>query len=91
KQNLEKENYEVFTASTGEEAMEIFNQELPDLILQDIKLPGKSGLEILEHVKRLREESLVIMMTAYGDIQTSVKAMKLGAYDFVEKPFDFEK
>ena len=91
KQNLEKENYEVFTASNGEEAMEIFNQELPDLILQDIKLPGKSGLEILEHVKRLREESLVIMMTAYGDIQTSVKAMRLGAYDFVEKPFDFDK
>ena len=91
KQNLEKENYEVFTASTGEEAMDLFNQELPDLILQDIKLPGMSGMEILEHVKRLREESLVIMMTAYGDIQTSVKAMKLGAYDFVEKPFDFEK
>ncbi|NCO37062.1 MAG: response regulator, partial [Armatimonadetes bacterium] len=44
KQNLEKENYEVFTASTGEEAMDLFNQELPDLILQDIKLPGKSGL-----------------------------------------------
>ena len=91
KQNLEKEGYEVFTASTGEEAMDLFNQELPDLILQDIKLPGMSGMEILEHVKRLREESLVIMMTAYGDIQTSVKAMKLGAYDFVEKPFDFEK
>jgi len=91
KQNLEKENYEVFTASTGEEAMDLFNQELPDLILQDIKLPGKSGLEILENVKKLREESLVIMMTAYGDIQTSVKAMRLGAYDFVEKPFDFDK
>ncbi|PIP35693.1 MAG: DNA-binding response regulator, partial [Desulfobacterales bacterium CG23_combo_of_CG06-09_8_20_14_all_52_9] len=48
------------TASTGEEAMDLFNQELPDLILQDIKLPGMSGMEILEHVKRLREESLVI-------------------------------
>ncbi|MEK6776770.1 MAG: sigma-54 dependent transcriptional regulator [bacterium] len=91
KQNLEKENYEVFTASSGEEALEIFNQELPDLILQDIKLPGMSGLEILENVKKLRKESLVIMMTAYGDIKTSVKAMKLGAYDFVEKPFDFDK
>jgi two-component system response regulator AtoC len=90
KQKLEKENYVVFTASSGEEAMEMFHQEHPDLILQDIKLPGMSGLEILKQVKKLRQQSLVIMMTAYGDIQTSVKAMKLGAYDFVEKPFDFE-
>jgi len=91
KENLEKENYEVFTAETGEKALELVNQELPDLILQDIKLPGINGLEILEHVKKLSEESLVIMMTAYGDVNTSVKAMKLGAYDFIEKPFDFNK
>ncbi len=91
KENLEKEKYEVYTASTGEEALELIHEELPDLILQDIKLPGVSGLEILEEVKKLREESLVIMMTAYGDINTSVKAMKLGAYDFVEKPFVFDK
>ncbi len=91
KENLEKENYEVFTAETGEKALELVNQELPDLILQDIKLPGINGLEILEHVKKLSEESLVIMMTAYGDVHTSVKAMKLGAYDFIEKPFDFDK
>jgi two-component system response regulator AtoC len=91
KENLLKENYEVFTASTGEEAMDLINRELPDLILQDIKLPGISGIEILEHVKKLNEESLVIMMTAYGDVDTSVKAMKLGAYDFLEKPFDVDK
>ncbi len=91
KENLEKENYEVYTASTGEEALALIHEELPDLILQDIKLPGISGLEILEEVKKLREESLVIMMTAYGDVNTSVKAMKLGAYDFVEKPFVFDK
>jgi DNA-binding NtrC family response regulator len=91
KENLEKENYEVLTAASGEEALETINQEFPDLILQDIKLPGINGLEILEEIKKLREESLVIMMTAYGDINTSVKAMKLGAYDFVEKPFDFDK
>ncbi len=91
KENLEKENYEVLTAGSGEEAMEIINRAQPDLILQDNKLPGISGMELLEHVKKIREESLVIMMTAYGDVHTSVQAMKLGAYDFVEKPFDFEK
>lgn len=91
KQNLEQEGYEVFAVSTGEEAMEIIKEHSPDLILQDIKLPGIGGLEILEHVKKLRQEALVIMMTAFGNIKTSVKAMKLGAYDFVEKPFDYEK
>ena len=91
RENLEKLNYDVLTAATGEEALEIINEEFPDLILQDIKLPGLSGLEILERVKKLRQESLVVMMTAYGDVNTSVKAMKLGAYDFVEKPFDFDK
>ncbi len=91
KENLQKEHYEVLTANSGEEAMEIIEQERPDLILQDIKLPGVDGIEVLEKVKKLREDSLVIMMSAYGDINTSVKAMKLGAYDFIEKPFNFEK
>ncbi len=91
KENLQKENYEVLTANSGEEAMEIIEQERPDLILQDIKLPGVDGIEVLEKVKKLREDSLVIMMSAYGDVNTSVKAMKLGAYDFIEKPFNFEK
>jgi len=91
KEKLEKEGYEVFEAQDGEEAIQLINQELPDLILQDIKLPGISGLEILEYVKSIRPEALVIMMTAFGDVNITVKAMKLGAYDFLEKPFRFEK
>lgn len=91
KEKLVKEGYEVFLAENGEEAIQIVNQELPDLILQDIKLPGMSGLEILEQVKSIRPELLVIMMTAFGDVHITVKAMKLGAYDFLEKPFRFEK
>ncbi len=90
-EKLTKEGYEVTTAESGEEAIQMINQELPDLIMQDIKLPGISGLEILEYVKQVRPESLVIMMSAYGDIDTTVKSMKLGAFDFLEKPFDFEK
>ena len=91
KENLEKAGYAVYTAATGEEALDLIGRELPDLILQDVKLPGVSGMEILEQVKELDPTALIIMMTAYGDVDTSVKAMKLGAYDFVEKPFDFEK
>ncbi len=91
KEKLQKEGYEVFTAESGEVAIQVINQELPDLIMQDIKLPGISGLEILEYVKKVRPESLVIMMTAYGDVNVTVKAMKLGAFHFLEKPFDFEK
>ncbi len=91
RENLENEGYEVYVAASGEEALEIISEEIPDLILQDIKLPGISGMEILEQVKKLQEETLVIMMTAYGDIKMSVKAMKLGAYDFIEKPFDYDK
>ncbi len=91
KETLEKEDYEVLTAETGEEALEIIKRDLPDLILQDINLPGINGMEILEQVKKLRSDALMIMMTAYGDIHTTVHAMKLGAYDFVEKPFDADK
>jgi two-component system response regulator AtoC len=91
KGSLEKEKYEVLTARNGEEAMAIINTVLPDLVLQDINLPGISGLELLEHVRKSGAESLVIMMSAYEDIDTSVRAMKLGAYDFIEKPFNFEK
>ncbi len=91
RENLEKEGYEVFAAESGEEAQVIIHQELPDLILQDIKLPGISGMEILEQVKKNRPEAVVIMMTGFGDINMSVQAMKLGAYDFLEKPFDLDK
>lgn len=91
KQHLEKEGYEVFVAESGEEGLEIFKTELPDIILLDIHLPGISGLDILETVKKINKEVIVIIITAHGDIETAVSAIKLGAYDFLEKPFDLNR
>ena len=91
KQHLEKEGYEVFTAESGEEGLEVFRTEIPDIILLDIHLPGISGLETLEAVRKINKEVIVVIITAHGDIETAVSAIKLGAYDFVEKPFDLNR
>lgn len=91
KRHLEKEGYEVFTAQSGEEGLGVFKTELPDIILLDIHLPGMSGMKILEIIRKINKEVIVVIMTAYGDIETAVSAIKLGAYDFVEKPFDLNR
>ena len=82
KQHLEKEGYEVFTAESGEEGLEVFRTEIPDIILLDIHLPGISGLETLEAIRKINKEVIVVIITAHGDIETAVSAIKLGAYDF---------
>lgn len=91
KQHLEREGYEVSTAESGEEALEVFKAEIPDIILLDIHLPGISGFETLEAIRKINKEVIVIIITAHGDIETAVSAIKLGAYDFVEKPFDLNR
>lgn len=91
KQHLDKEGYEVLTAQSGEEALDLFRAEVPEVVLLDIHLPGISGLEALETIKKVNSETFVIIMTAHGDIETAVSAIKLGAYDFVEKPFELDR
>jgi|Deesub1362A_J573_1020465.scaffolds.fasta_scaffold00013_35 DNA-binding NtrC family response regulator len=90
-QNLSKEGYTVLTAEKGLEGLDIFKEEMPDITLLDIHLPDVSGITILEGIKEIDRHALVVMITAFGDIQTAVKTIKLGAYDFVEKPFNMEK
>lgn len=89
-QNLSKEGYTVISAEKGLEGLEIFYAEQPDIVLLDIHLPDISGLSVLESIRK-EDNAIVIMITAFGDIQTAVKTIKLGAYDFVEKPFNMEK
>jgi DNA-binding NtrC family response regulator len=90
-QNLSKGGYEVVAAEKGLEGLGAFKEEIPDVTLLDIHLPDVSGITVLEGIKELNPYALVIMITAFGDIQTAVKTIKLGAYDFVEKPFNMEK
>jgi len=90
-QNLSKEGYEVISAEKGLDGLSAFKEEAPDITLLDIHLPDVSGITVLEGIKEINPHALVIMITAFGDIQTAVKTIKLGAYDFVEKPFNMDK
>jgi two-component system response regulator AtoC len=88
---LREEGYEALTAATGAEALELTRSELPDLVLLDLKLPDMSGLDVLKQIKEEVPEVCVIMLTAFGDIETAVTAMKKGAFDFVSKPVNLEE
>jgi len=83
--------YEVVDADTAEQGLKLFKEKSPDLILLDMKLPDGSGLDVLGAVKRDDPTLPVIMMTAYGEVETAVEAMKGGAYDFILKPYALEK
>jgi two-component system response regulator AtoC len=88
---LREEGYEALTAATGAEALELTRSELPDLVLLDLKLPDMNGLEVLKQIKEEVPEVCVVMLTAFGDIETAVTAMKKDAFDFVSKPVNLEQ
>ncbi|MFZ1060224.1 MAG: sigma-54 dependent transcriptional regulator [Candidatus Rokuibacteriota bacterium] len=89
-QTLAKGGYEVSSASTGEAALAAVREDPPDLILLDLKLPDIDGLQVLRQIKELSPHLQVLIMTAYADVGTAVEAMKLGAYDYLPKPIDFD-
>ncbi len=88
---LLKDNYEVETAEDGEEAILKIAQMQPDLILLDIRMPKKTGLDVLQYLKDNNIDTRAIIVTADRDLNSAIKAMKLGAYDYVVKPFENEK
>jgi two-component system, NtrC family, response regulator AtoC len=88
---LKKSDYRVHTASNGSEALEMVDQTLYDFILCDLKMPDMSGMEFFEAARDKLWASTVIMMSAYGSIDTAVEAMKKGAYDFISKPFKLDE
>ena len=88
---LEDEGYQVDTAASGSEALEKAREDMPDLVLLDIWMPGIDGLETLEKLKILLPYVTVIMISGHGTIETAVRATKLGAYDFIEKPLSLDK
>jgi two-component system, NtrC family, response regulator AtoC len=84
---LRQEGFEVFTAASGEDALSVFAQEKPDLTLLDIVLPGIDGVEVLRRLKQANPAAIILMMSAYHMVDRAVEAMKLGAYDYLIKPF----
>ena len=88
---LTDEGYEVLTAQNGYEALKIIDNESPDMILLDIWMPGIDGIDTLKEIKAADPSLPVIIITGHGTIETAVKATKLGAFDFIEKPLSIDK
>jgi len=88
---LREKGYETFEAGQGEAALDLLARNYVDLMLVDYKMPGMNGIELLERVKRINPEIDVIMMTAYGTVETAVQAMKAGAADYIAKPIDLDE
>lgn len=88
---LEDEGYEVITSESAEEGLRIFDEQSPELVLLDIWLPGMDGIEALKRMRDRRPSVPVIMISGHGTIELAVKAAKLGAYDFLEKPLSLER
>ena len=88
---LQDEGFTPCSVESGEAALEKVSEEKPDLILLDIWMPGMDGMETLTRIREIYPDQLVVMMSGHGTIETAVKATKLGAYDFIEKPLSIEK
>ncbi len=88
---LEDEGYQVIVAKSGLEALKVVRSESPDLVVLDIWMPEMDGLETLKRLRSQFPNILVVMMSGHGSIETAIKATKLGAYDYLEKPLDLEK
>ncbi len=87
RQLLEDEGYRVFTADSAENALEIFSAGDISATLTDIKMSGMDGLELLDRIKTINDEAIVIIMTAYSSVDSAIAALRKGAYDYVTKPF----
>lgn len=87
--SLHREGFEVLTATSGEEAVQLFSQNNPDIVLLEMALPGIQGVEVLRRIKELNSAAVVIMMSAHPLIESAVEAMQLGAFHYLAKPFRF--
>ncbi len=84
---VEKEGYAVWTAASGAEGLALFRQHRPDFIISDLKMAEMDGIEVLQSIRGIDPDAVLMIMTGYGTVETAVAAMKLGAFDFVTKPF----
>lgn len=85
---LTQEGYQVFIATNGAEAISLGKRNRLDLALVDIKMPGMDGIEVFQKLKKVKKDMEAIILTGYGTLKTAKEAMRLGAYDYLTKPFD---
>ncbi|MEM1166924.1 MAG: sigma-54 dependent transcriptional regulator [Planctomycetota bacterium] len=85
---LQRAGFTVVSASGGEAAIETVARKRPEAVVTDLKMPGMDGLELIERLRSLDDDLPIVLMTAYGTVETAVRAMKLGAYDYITKPFE---
>ena len=88
---LREDGYQVARANDARSGLLLLEKEEPDVVLTDLRMPGMDGIELLTKIKQVRPETMVILMTAYGTVKTAVRAMKLGAEDYLGKPIDVEE
>ena len=90
RERLQREGYQVSEAASGEEGLRSMDEEEADLVLLDYKLPDTNGVEVLRRIREMRKDTAVILMTAFSTVTSAVEAIKLGAYDYLDKPVDHE-
>jgi two-component system response regulator PilR (NtrC family) len=90
-QLLSSEGYEVELSSSGEEALEKLSSESYDVTLLDLLMPGLDGIEVLRGIRRIDPQAVIIIITAYASVESAISAMKMGAYDYIQKPFKHEE
>jgi two-component system response regulator PilR (NtrC family) len=90
-QLLTSEGYDVEISASGEEALEKYAAQRFDLVLLDLLMPGMDGIEVLRAIKRIQPQAVVVIITAYASVESAIEAMKIGAFDYVQKPFKHEE
>jgi YesN/AraC family two-component response regulator len=83
---LDVYGFDILTAESGEEGLEVFDREKPDIVLTDIKMPGMDGIEVLQEIKKRSPSTEVIVITGHGDMDLAIQALNLDAADFINKP-----
>ncbi len=89
--NMTEEGYQVLSAENGKKGLEIFRDEGPDLIITDLQMPELGGIDFIRRIRALSPNAMVMVITAFGTVDTAVEAMKLGAFDYITKPFNREE
>ncbi|MHA2123604.1 MAG: sigma-54-dependent transcriptional regulator [Promethearchaeota archaeon] len=83
-----KPSYNTLTAINGNNALDLIKQYPVDLVTLDLKMPGMSGIEVLKEIKKLKPDIQVIVITGYGTLKTAIECIRLGAFDYINKPFN---